>query len=150
VLIADEPTTALDVIVQKQIMDLLDTIRKLGTAVILITHDIALAAERASKIAVMYAGKIVEFGRRNDILRNPLHPYTQALLASVPKLSGSSWPEPIPGFPPDLIKPPEGCRFHPRCPYIMEICREKEPELIDFGNEHWVACWLRSKGGAYG
>lgn len=148
VLIADEPTTALDVIVQKQIMDLIDRIRELGTAVILVTHDIALAAERATKIAVMYAGRIVEFGPKELVLSNPLHPYTKALLASVPGLATSKWPEPIPGFPPDLTNPPSGCRFHPRCRKRMRRCVETQPPMVevDKSREHFVSCWLYSEG----
>ncbi len=150
VLVADEPTTALDVIVQKQIMDLIDKVRDLGTSVVLITHDIALAAERADKIAVMYAGKIVEFGSKNEVIRKPLHPYTKALLASVPTLSGSKWPQPIPGFPPDLINPPPGCRFHPRCREKVGKCEELEPPLIHVGKGHYVSCWLYFRGGDNG
>ncbi len=147
VLIADEPTTALDVIVQKQIMDLIDSIRELGTAVILVTHDIALAAERATKIAVMYAGNIVEFGPKDLVLSNPLHPYTKALLDSVPGLATNKWPEPIPGFPPDLTNPPSGCRFHPRCRKRMRKCVETQPPMVEVGKErkHFVSCWLYSE-----
>ncbi len=147
VLVADEPTTALDVIVQKQIMDLLDNIRrKTGMAIILITHDIALAAERADKIAIMYAGKIVEYGPKESVLRNPLHPYTRGLIASVPDIDSDKWPEPIPGYPPDLRRPPPGCRFAPRCPRAMPICKEKEPPRTRIG-DHIVSCWLYGKEG---
>jgi peptide/nickel transport system ATP-binding protein len=143
VLVADEPTTALDVVVQKQIMDLIDSIRrKTGMTVILITHDIALAAERADKMAIMYAGKIVEFGPKHDVLREPLHPYTQALLASVPDVDSDRWPEPIPGTPPDLRKPPRGCRFHPRCRKAFDRCKQLEPPLVEVKPGHFVACWL--------
>jgi peptide/nickel transport system ATP-binding protein len=148
VLVADEPTTALDVIVQKQIMDLLDDIRrKTGMTIILITHDIALAAERADRIAIMYAGKIVEVGPKEDVLKNPLHPYTRALIASVPDIDSDKWPEPIPGNPPDLRKPPPGCRFSPRCTKAMQICREKEPPLTRIGSR-LVSCWLYAEEGA--
>ncbi len=147
VLVADEPTTALDVIVQKQIMDLLDDIRKkTGMAVILITHDIALAAERADKIAIMYAGKIVEYGSKESVLKDPLHPYTRGLIASVPDIDSDRWPEPIPGYPPDLRRPPPGCRFAPRCPRAMPVCKEKEPPRVKVG-DHVVSCWLYSKEG---
>ncbi len=146
VLVADEPTTALDVIVQKQIMDLLDEIRKTtGMAIILITHDIALAAERASRIAVMYAGRIVEYGPKNKVIENPLHPYTRALLQSVPDISSSEWPKPISGMPPDLRKPPSGCRFHPRCPLAMKVCREENPGMVEVEPEHYVSCWLYAR-----
>lgn len=142
VLVADEPTTALDVVVQKQIMDLLDSIKKTGTTIILITHDIALAAERADKIAVMYAGKIVEIGDKREVLTNPLHPYTKALLSSVPSLARKEWPKPIPGQPPDLRNPPPGCRFHPRCPYAEERCKLEEPPMYKISEIHSVKCWL--------
>ena len=142
VLVADEPTTALDVVVQRQIMDLLDEVRRIGTAIILITHDIALAAQRAERLAIMYAGEILEIGPKNEVLRNPAHPYTKGLIGSVPGLRVSRWPEPIPGFPPDLTNPPKGCRFHPRCPYAMDICKEKEPSMVKVGPDHYAACWL--------
>ena len=145
-LVADEPTTALDVVVQRQIMDLLDNVRKLGTALILITHDIALAAQRAELLAVMYAGKIVEIGPKDEVIGQPAHPYTKGLIKSVPGLTTFEWPEPIPGFPPDLVNPPSSCRFHPRCPYAMKICAEKSPPKIKVGNNHFAECWLLAKG----
>ncbi len=146
VLVADEPTTALDVIVQKQIMDLLDEIRnKTGMVIVLITHDIALAAERADRIAVMYAGNIVEYAPKDKILENPLHPYTQALLKSVPDVESREWPKPIPGIPPDLRKPPSGCRFHPRCSMRMETCNKRPPRMIMIEKDHYVSCWLYTK-----
>ena len=140
-LVADEPTTALDVIVQKQIMDLLDDIRKKrGMTVMLITHDIALAVERADRIAIMYAGKIVEYGPTREILEDPLHPYTRGLLKSVPDLYSDRRPEPIPGNPPDLRDPPKGCRFRPRCPLAGSICsKEPKPREVD---ERVVSCWM--------
>ncbi len=145
VLVADEPTTALDVVVQRQIMDLIESVRKMGTTVILITHDIALAAQRVERIAVMYAGKIVEYGSKDVVLRNPAHPYTRALLNSVPGLRVSKWPEPIPGFPPNLINPPPGCRFHPRCRHAMDVCKKEEPPVVEVGPNHYAACWLLSR-----
>ncbi len=145
VLVADEPTTALDVVVQRQIMDLIESVRRMGTTVILITHDIALAAQRAERIAVMYAGKIVEYGPKEEVLRNPAHPYTRALLNSVPGLKVSKWPEPIPGFPPNLINPPPGCRFHPRCRHAMDVCRREEPPVVEVGPKHYASCWLLSR-----
>ncbi len=145
VLVADEPTTALDVIVQKQIMDLIDRLRRdYGMAVILITHDIALAAERADRIAVMYAGKIVEYGPRSSVIDKPLHPYTRGLIASVPDIESSEWPKPIPGSPPDLRRPPPGCRFQPRCPSPLPQCGVEEPSMARVG-ETLVACWLYSR-----
>lgn len=146
VLVADEPTTALDVIVQKQIMDLLDEIRnKTGMVIVLITHDIALAVERADRIAVMYAGNIVEYGPKDKVLENPLHPYTQALLRSVPDIESREWPKPIPGLPPDLRKPPSGCRFHPRCSVRMSPCNKRLPGTIMIEKDHCVSCWLYMK-----
>ncbi|MET1101153.1 MAG: ABC transporter ATP-binding protein [Pyrodictiaceae archaeon] len=143
VLVADEPTTALDVIVQKQVMDVLDEIRRRhGTTMILITHDIALAAERADKIAVMYAGHIVEVATKKEIIENPLHPYTRGLIASVPDVSSEEWPKPIPGNPPDLRNPPPGCRFHPRCPEARDICKRITPRLYEPKPGHLVACHL--------
>ena len=142
VLVADEPTTALDVIVQKQILDLIDSTRSGGTTVILITHDIALAAERATKIIVMYAGKIVEMGNKQDVLMSPLHPYTKGLISSVPTLKTETWPKSIPGFPPNLLNPPSGCRFHPRCLFATDICKKEEPLLIEVKRGHFVSCWL--------
>jgi peptide/nickel transport system ATP-binding protein len=142
ILVADEPTTALDVIVQSRIMDLLDDLRKsLGISIILITHDLALALERSDRIAVMYAGEIVEESPSKKIASDPLHPYTKGLINSIPRLYGPKNIEEIPGFPPDLRDPPPGCRFHPRCKYVMDICKQKSPEykIID-GRK--VRCWL--------
>ena len=146
VLVADEPTTALDVVVQKQIMDLLDSIRReKGMAVILITHDIVLAAERADKIAIMYAGKIVEEGPIDEVLKEPRHPYTKALLASVIDIESREWPQAITGQPPDLRKPPPGCRFAPRCRYVFDKCRREEPELVEVDHGRRIACWLEER-----
>ncbi len=144
-LIADEPTTALDVIVQDTIMDLLQSFKEEGTSILFITHDLALAAERSDRIAVMYAGKLVEEGPVEKIVENPLHPYTRGLLKSVPDLWGPKKIESIPGYPPDLRSPPPGCRFHPRCRYAGERCRRGEPVLRWF-REHCVAChraWVK-------
>jgi len=145
--IADEPTTALDVVVQAQIMNLLKRLqRELKMSIILITHDLSLIAEIADKVAIMYAGKIVEIGTSEHIFLNPLHPYTKGLLASIPRIRGEikklEW---IPGVPPDLINPPPGCRFHPRCKYRFEPCDKEEPPLIEVEPGHKVACWLYAK-----
>jgi peptide/nickel transport system ATP-binding protein len=142
--IADEPTTALDVVVQAQIMNLLKKLkRELGTSIILISHDLSLIAELADKTAIMYAGKIVEYGLSDNVYKTPKHPYTQGLLGSIPRLRGEirdlTW---IPGIPPDLINPPPGCRFHPRCKYAMEKCKKEEPPMIEIEKGHYVACWL--------
>jgi len=147
-LIADEPTTALDVIVQDAIMDLIENLKEEGTSIFFVTHDISLAAERSDKIAVMYAGKLVEFGKVEQILENPLHPYTQSLLASVPDLWSGKEIKAIPGYPPDLRNPPNGCRFHPRCPVFREkgslkgVCNSIEPETIEIEKGHFVSCHL--------
>jgi len=143
-LIADEPTSALDVSVQAQILRLLkDLQREYRTTTIFITHNLGVAAQISDRLAVMYAGKIVELGYVKDIFRRPLHPYTEALLRAVPRLGSKRVEiEPIPGQVPDLANPPKGCRFHPRCPYAEEICKVKEPLLKDLGDRH-VACWLR-------
>ncbi|ADB57162.1 ABC transporter ATP-binding protein [Archaeoglobus profundus] len=138
-LIADEPTTALDVIVQEKIMDILESMKKEGRAIILITHDFALASERSDKIAVMYAGWLVEFGRARDLVEDPLHPYSKALIDSVPDLWIDKKIKPIPGFPPDLANPPEGCRFRPRCPLADEKCK-REPPVVDLEGRI-VKCW---------
>ncbi|MDK2384417.1 MAG: ABC transporter ATP-binding protein [Candidatus Korarchaeota archaeon] len=145
--IADEPTTALDVVVQAQILNLLKELqRKLKMSIILITHDLSIIAELADKVAVMYAGKIVEWGPADVIFTEPKHPYTQALLRAIPRLRGPIdkliW---IPGTPPDLIAPPPGCRFYPRCTKVMDICRREEPPMVEVGKEHYVACWLYAK-----
>ena len=142
-LIADEPTTALDVIVQRQIMDLLDEIkRESEMGIILITHDIALALERSNRICVMYAGNIMEVGSKEKLMISPMHPYTKGLLSSLPRLLSKEWPSSIPGTPPDLRNPPRGCRFHPRCAKAMEICGKEAPPIADFGGDHLVSCWL--------
>ncbi len=141
-LIADEPTTALDVIVQAKIMDLLeDLMKELHMTVILITHDIALAAERSNRIAVMYAGRVVEYGPVDAIIENPLHPYTMGLLESAPDLWGPKRIMGIPGTPPDLRAPPPGCPFHPRCPRKINLCDKSEPPIVKI-DDRLVACHL--------
>jgi len=146
-LIADEPTTALDVIVQAQTLKLIrDLKEKLGLSLMLITHDLSIITETCDKIAIMYAGKIVELGSMASIYKEPLHPYTQGLLAAFPSIKAPRTRMiSIPGFPPDLINPPTGCRFHPRCKYMMNICKKKEPVLTDAGSNHMVACHLVQK-----
>ena len=141
VIVLDEPTSSIDVSIQAQILNLLVELQSLrDLTYVLITHDPNVARFMADKIAVMYLGKIVEYGLPADVLKHPKHPYTQALLASAPKLDGSS-PEAITGEPPSLIDLPRGCRFEPRCPHAMPKCREKEPALISSGEER-VACYL--------
>ncbi len=147
-LIADEPTTALDVTIQAQIIDLLADLRKeMNTAIILITHDLGVVANLADRVAVMYAGKVVETGTANEIFYNPSHPYTEALLSSLPNHSSEKEEKltSIDGTPPDLIKPPLGCGFAARCKKCMKICKENQPPMFDLGNGHTSACWLLHK-----
>ena len=146
ILIADEPTTALDVTIQSQIMELIaDLQKKLGTAVILVTHDLGVVAEVADRIQVMYAGKIVESGTVHEIFNAPQHPYTWALLKSVPTLSTKNKAElySLKGTPPDLLDPPAGCPFAARCEFCMNICRNHMPETTVESDTHIVACWLK-------
>ena len=140
-LIADEPTTALDVTVQAQILDLLDELRdEIGMAVLLITHDLGVVARSAERVAVMYAGRIVETGPVHDLFARPGHPYTAALLASAPRIDGSEALRPIEGAPPDLIAPPSGCAFHPRCPRSTPLCETRRPDLEPDGVARALAC----------
>lgn len=143
--IADEPTTALDVIVQAQVLKVMKELRsRLNISMLIISHDLALIAETCDKIAIMYAGKIAEIGSVVHLYKEPLHPYTQKLVTAFPSVIGPKIElSSIGGFPPDLLKPPPGCRFHPRCEYAMEICQKKEPLLMETGKkEHFVACYL--------
>ncbi|MEG0805714.1 MAG: ABC transporter ATP-binding protein [Lachnospiraceae bacterium] len=145
-LICDEPTTALDVTIQGQILDIIKNLQKMSnTSVILITHDLGVVANIAQEIAVMYSGMIVERGKCKDIFYSPKHPYTWALINSVPRLDLKNKQElaSIPGTPPDLLNPPIGCPFSTRCKYCMEICKEELPEITEFGNGHSAACWLQ-------
>jgi len=144
-LIADEPTTALDVTIQAQIMELLKDLKtKVNTSIVLITHDLGIVAGLADKVMVMYAGKIVEMANTEEIYYNPRHPYTWGLLNSVPRLDYKEKKKlvSIDGQPPDLLKPPNGCAFHPRCNHVMKICLKQQPKLMDVGNGHKAACWL--------
>ncbi len=147
-LIADEPTTALDVTIQAQILDLiLDMREKMGTSVILITHDLGVIAEMAERVAVMYAGEIVEQAESGELFDHPLHPYTQGLIGSIPILGKiKDRLDVIPGTVPNLIDPPVGCRFAPRCParvkYGLKICTEVQPDLEEVKPGHLVRCWL--------
>jgi oligopeptide transport system ATP-binding protein len=145
--IADEPTTSLDVTIQAQIIDLLKELRgATGTSVILITHNLGVVAGLADRVVVMYAGKIAEYGPVKGIYGNPRHPYTWGLLKSVPRLDAAEKRRlvPIYGQPPDLLKPPAGCRFHPRCEHAMRICRTEEPPYVAVNGDesHQTACWL--------
>jgi oligopeptide transport system ATP-binding protein len=145
ILIADEPTTALDVTIQAQILELLRELQEqLGMSVILITHDLGVVANTAHRVAVMYGGKIVETGTLREIFYNPQMPYTWGLLSSIPLPTADRGQEliPIPGSPPDMLDPPKGCPFTPRCPYAMRICAEEMPGYTTFSVEHKAACWL--------
>ncbi len=144
VLIADEPTTALDVTIQSQILRLLDDLKnRMNGSLMLITHDLGVVARVATRVAVMYAGQIVESAELKNIFMNPLHPYTQGLLASVPRLGSRDELTPIPGNVPALSALPHGCRFHPRCSHAFDLCKSKEPQLIA-ENGRQVRCWLHS------
>jgi oligopeptide/dipeptide ABC transporter ATP-binding protein len=142
-LIADEPTTALDVIVEAQFLDLLDRLRKqYNLTIILITHNLGNVAQLADRITVMYGGSIAEIGPAGAIFDSPLHPYTQGLLASIPNIKlDQPKLKTMPGNPPDLVNPPPGCVFHPRCPHAMDVCGHEKPEMTD-KEGHSVACWL--------
>ncbi|MDF2635066.1 MAG: oligopeptide/dipeptide transporter, ATPase subunit [Pelosinus sp.] len=145
-LIADEPTTALDVTIQAQILDLMKEIQtKLNTAIILISHDLGAIASLCSRVIVMYAGKIAESGNAMDIFHQPQHPYTWGLLQSLPRLDLKQKQKlsVIHGQPPDLLSPPTGCPFHPRCPHAMVICSESYPETTQISQDHMVNCWLQ-------
>ena len=142
-LILDEPTSALDVTIQAQIMDQLKELKKdLNLSIIFVTHDIALASDICDQLAVMYAGRIVETGPISSIIKRPQHPYTQMLLASMPMIKENMKPQFIPGDPPDILQPPKGCRFHPRCSYAFEKCNAAEPRLINVPKHGQVRCWL--------
>ena len=155
-LIADEPTTALDVTIQAQILDLiLDMREKMGTSVILITHDLGVIAELAERVAVMYAGEIVEQAEVEELFDHPLHPYTQGLIGSIPVLGKiKDKLDVIPGTVPNLIDPPPACRFAPRCAsrvqYGLQICTEIKPDLIETRDGHTVRCWLYENNDEHG
>jgi peptide/nickel transport system ATP-binding protein len=143
VIIADEPTTALDVIVQHRVLQELRHVQaQQGTAMIYISHDLGVIAEVSARIAVMYAGKIVEMASTADLFHHPRHPYTMALMSSFPNLQGPKHElVALEGDPPDLVSPPAGCRFNPRCPNALQICREQEPPLEAHAQGHLAACW---------
>jgi oligopeptide/dipeptide ABC transporter ATP-binding protein len=152
ILIADEPTTALDVTIQAQILEIIKELsRKLGTAVILITHDLGVVSGMCDRINVMYAGRVVERGATDVIFGDPKHPYTRGLIKSVPRLDKVTGERlfSIPGTPPSLINMPECCPFHPRCEHAMEACRKQYPPATDFGSGHSAHCWLYSGGAGW-
>ena len=144
VLIADEPGTALDVIVQAQVLQLMRALKeKLGLAMLMISHDLSIIAEVCERVAIMYAGRIVEYGEISTIFKEPLHPYTKGLMGAFPSIKEERKKLiSIPGQPPDLLHPPKGCRFNPRCPFAMDRCREEDPELKKVGPDHYVSCFL--------
>ncbi|HZD58751.1 MAG TPA: ABC transporter ATP-binding protein [Anaerolineales bacterium] len=150
-LIADEPTTNLDVTIQDQVLRLIrELVEQKGSSLILITHSLGLVRETTDRVYVMYAGNMVEMASTEELFEQPLHPYTQGLLASVPRLTGGGFAEGIPGRIPDYKDPPTGCRFHPRCPHAFEPCAKAMPPFFDQGNGHQVACYLyqeKSEGG---
>ncbi|MEM0044150.1 MAG: ABC transporter ATP-binding protein [Sulfolobales archaeon] len=146
-LVADEPTTNLDVTIQAQILDMIrDLVKSRGMSTILVTHNLGVVAETADRVYVMYAGKIAEHGGVYDIFEKPSHPYTQMLLRAVPNpMRKITKLESIPGTIPTLVNPPRGCRFHPRCPFAMDVCRREEPPLVEVEKGHFASCWLHVK-----
>jgi len=145
VLVADEPGTALDVVVQAQILRLLRELKdKLNLSMVFISHDLSIVAETCDKLAIMYAGQVIEYGDTKSIFAKPLHPYTQGLLGAFPSIKGERKKlVSIPGQPPDLLDPPSGCRFNPRCPYVMDICKKVEPKLLPVDqSNHLAHCHL--------
>jgi len=147
IIIADEPTTALDVVVQRGVVQLLmDIQQKLHNTIILVTHDMGVHANVADRIGIMYAGKIVEEAATEKIFSDPLHPYTQYLINSLPRFGDKTMRGSVPGSPPSLVNLPNGCLFHPRCPFVMAVCKEKMPDLLDLDTNHKVACWLVGEG----
>jgi peptide/nickel transport system ATP-binding protein len=142
-LIADEPGTSLDVTIQDQILRLLRTlVEEKNTSVILITHTLGVVRETTDRVYVMYAGNMVEMAATDELFAKPLHPYTQGLMSAVPRLTGGGIADGIPGRIPDYLNPPPGCRFHPRCPHVMNICRQEKPHFYRVSDDHEVACFL--------
>ncbi len=142
-LIADEPTTSLDVTIQDQVLRLLgNLVEEKGNSTIFITHSLGIVREWTNRVYVMYAGSMVEAAPTKELFSKPLHPYTQGLMKAVPKLTGEGIAEGVTGRIPNYLTPPSGCRFHPRCPHVMPICKEKRPPFFDVGNTHQVACFL--------
>ena len=142
IVLLDEPTSALDVTVQAQVLSLVKSLRnKYNSSFIFVSHDLSVLYEVSDRIAVMYAGRVVEVGSKEEIISKPLHPYTQSLLRAVPSIEGEEV-SPIPGEVPDMRNPPKGCMFHPRCPFAMDICKVQTPPMYTLGNGHKVACFL--------
>ena len=148
-LIADEPTTALDVTIQAQVLDMINSLKKeFNTAMLLITHDLGIVAETCDRVAIMYAGEIVEYGDLEAIFDKTAHPYTQGLFGSIPRLDiDVETLEPIQGLMPDPANLPTGCKFHPRCPYATEMCAQQEPPVTRSGEHHWTRCFKAAQEG---
>jgi peptide/nickel transport system ATP-binding protein len=143
IIIADEPTTALDVVVQRGVVQLLKHIqRSMENTIVLVTHDMGVQANIADRIGIMYAGKMVEEAPTDKIFREPLHPYTEFLIASLPRFGDKTTRHSAPGSPPSLVNLPSGCPFHPRCPHVVDICKKEMPRLVPMAINHKVACWL--------
>ncbi|MEO8136785.1 MAG: ABC transporter ATP-binding protein [Betaproteobacteria bacterium] len=141
-IIADEPTTALDVVVQKDVLDMIREIqREMGSSVLLVTHDLGVHAYLADRLGIMYAGRLVEEGPTEELFSNPRHPYTTHLVASLPRIGDDTPRKALEGSPPNLAAPPVGCRFHPRCPLAMDICRAEVPSMVQIGPAHRAACF---------
>ena len=148
-IIADEPTTALDVVVQRGVLQLLKDIQaQSANTVLLVTHDLAVHANVADRVAIMYAGRIVEEAPTQTIFNAPRHPYTQHLIHSLPMIGDKTSKASLSGAPPNLANPPSGCRFHPRCPYVMDICKTEAPAMKTVANRHRVACYLAEETAA--
>jgi peptide/nickel transport system ATP-binding protein len=144
-LIADEPTSNLDVTIQAQILELIKALKeKYISSVLFITHDLGVVAETCDRVGVMYAGNLCELADVQELFKNPKHPYTTALLDAVPKISQEGALQSIEGTVPNLVHPPSGCRFHPRCQHAMEICQTEFPETREITKDHYVACYLYS------
>lgn len=145
IIFADEPTTALDVIVQRGVIQMLKKLHEeQENTMLIVTHDMAVHANVADRIAVMYAGKLVEIAKKEILFTNPKHPYSQFLIRSLPKIGDKKQKISAPGNPPSLANPPSGCRFHPRCPYVKDICKEYIPKFRNYDNSHQIACFLYS------
>jgi peptide/nickel transport system ATP-binding protein len=142
-LIADEPTSNLDVTIQAQILDMIKELKQTTiSSVLFITHDLGVIAEVCDRVSVMYAGDVCETATVKDLFKNPQHPYTKGLLNSVPKVDQGDKLATIPGIVPNLVTPPSGCRFHPRCPNAMEICKKEKPEIFELNDDHSMSCHL--------
>lgn len=141
-IIADEPTTALDVIVQNSVLAMIREVqRELGSSLVFVTHDLAVHANLSDRLGIMYAGRLVEEGKTADVFRNPLHPYTVNLISALPRIGRDNRNKGLEGAPPNLADPPAGCRFHPRCPLAMEICRRQNPPMTEVASGHRAACF---------